>query len=91
MVPRGILQVCHIILKARRDYKSLAIPFVWLLLWESVWIFGVLRDLKMPRLPEDALDRLKEHAYKSVGETWLDRMHQPFWNCEYDFEVFMAM
>lgn len=35
----------------------------------------------MPYLSERALDGLKHYKYKPGGYTWLDDLHQPFWNC----------
>ncbi len=37
----------------------------------------------MPYLSERGLEGLKQYVYHSAGYTWLDDVHQPFWNCAY--------
>jgi hypothetical protein len=36
----------------------------------------------MPYLSERGLEGLKQYVYHSGGTTWLDDVHQPFWNCK---------
>lgn len=37
------------------------------------------RDMKY--LSNRALEGLKDYKYKSAGATWMDEIHNPFWNC----------
>lgn len=34
-----------------------------------------------PYLTERALQGLKQYQYKPGGYTWLDAVHNPYWNC----------
>jgi ethanolaminephosphotransferase len=34
-----------------------------------------------PYLSERALQGLKQYKYKPGGYTWLDDVHNPYWNC----------
>ncbi len=37
----------------------------------------------MPYCSPRALQGLKNYKYVSGGYTWLDDIHQPFWNCAF--------
>jgi ethanolaminephosphotransferase len=36
----------------------------------------------MPYFSKRALNGLRDYTYKPGGYTILDKLHQPFWNCE---------
>jgi hypothetical protein len=44
-----------------------------------MWTSIIIPD--MPYLSERGLQGLKQYVYHSGGYTWLDDVHQPFWNC----------
>lgn len=31
-------------------------------------------------MTKEAIDGLKNYKYRSTGLTWIDALHQPFWN-----------